>query len=64
MDTFAVSENILAEQEKPDVNGSQNTEESNKFQRAISSWRGTITRKESIPLAVLTHLKLYRHRPN
>jgi homeobox protein cut-like len=43
MDAFAVSENILAEQEKPDINGNQstNTEDSNKFQRAISSWRGT-----------------------
>ncbi|EED21338.1 Golgi membrane protein (Coy1), putative [Talaromyces stipitatus ATCC 10500] len=42
MDAFAVSENILPEQEKPDVNGSQSTstEESNKFQRAIASWRG------------------------
>lgn len=43
MDAFAVSENILPEQEKPDVNRNQstNTEESNKFQRAIASWRGT-----------------------
>lgn len=43
MDAFAVSETMLAEQGKPDDNGNQstNTEESNKFQRAISSWRGT-----------------------
>jgi hypothetical protein len=46
MDAFAVTESILPEPEKPDVQDDRNAisgslgEEANKFQRAISSWRG------------------------
>ncbi|OKL64161.1 hypothetical protein UA08_01067 [Talaromyces atroroseus] len=42
MDAFAVSEDMIPRQEQPDGNSNQGTksEESNKFQRAISAWRG------------------------
>lgn len=45
MDAFAVTESILPEPEKPDghdrsANPASLGEEANKFQRAISSWRG------------------------
>jgi hypothetical protein len=44
MDVFAVSESVIAPQEeKPDGNSGAEgqPEEANKFQRAISAWRGT-----------------------
>jgi hypothetical protein len=58
MDAFAVSENILAEQGNPDVKGNKdtetsvNSEESNKFQRAISSWRGRIQNQSALIISL------------